>query len=115
MSKLIKYILHIPTWRKLPKPPGGYASEYDPQQVSADVRRLMELSQVRDPQSAELLSSRRARSVHELAATMDRSSYARRIRSRIHWLICRVTDTLPYDPAAEPAREWRRRNRSRRQ
>jgi hypothetical protein len=108
---LIKYLMHLATWQKLPKPPRAYSSEYELKAAGDDIETMMKLSHIRCPQGAEHLTRKHGLPVRELIDRLPRSRYRRMIKRRLVWLICRATGTTPYDPMKRRAFEHRKRSR----
>ncbi len=112
MTGLLKYLLHRPTWQKLPMIPRQYAVGYDPFSVDDDTAMLMRLTQVRSPQAVKLLMKKHhAASARELIETLPARRRPWRLRARALALARRAFGLTSYDPLRRIARQHRRRGR----
>lgn len=105
MIRVIRYLLHFATWRKLPRLPRTYSSDYDRHAVDATVQTLMKLSHVRCPQDAEILARRHGQTPKQLIEALPARRHHRHIWYRLRWMICRATGTTPYDPIKSHAQQ----------
>ncbi len=112
MTGLLKYLLHRPTWQKLPVIPRQYGTDYDPLAVDDDTSMLMRLTQVRSPQGVKLLMKQHhAPSARALVEALPPRRRPRRLQARVLNLARRALGLTSYDPMKEIARRHRRRGR----
>lgn len=111
MRKLVRYVIHRPTWQKLPMlPRRQYSVDYDPHSVDPDTSTLMSLTHVRSPQGVDLLKRRhRKRTARELIDSLPARRRPRRLKSRVMSLLRRALGLMSYDPMLEIARRHIRR------
>jgi hypothetical protein len=99
-KSLITYLLHRPTWQKLPRLPRMYSVEFAPREVDEDTSTLMKMSHTRCPQGVEILKQRHSKtSARQLIRSLPPARRARQIRRRLQGLICGAFGVTTYDPA----------------
>lgn len=112
MKRVLKYILHRPTWHKLPVLPRQYATDYDPALVDEDTATVMRLAHVRCPQGVEKVRRRHgARDTAELAAMLSWRHRPRYLKARALSMARTALGLTAYDPMKEIARQHRRKGR----
>ena len=111
--KLLKYLLHRPTWQKLPLMPRSFSTDYRPGDVDADTAALMVASHTRCPQGAQLLKRRQGLgTARELIAHLpSRRRRRRRIGAKLMAALRRLAGTTPYDPMRSIVRRHQRMGR----
>lgn len=107
MSRFIRYFRHIPLADKLPQLPRGYASEFDPRELTHEEATLLSMVAVRSPDQVELLKRRLGMSEHELIDALPKRHKPRR-REKLWPLLRRVFGTTRYDPMKRHYLEHRR-------
>jgi len=111
MSNLLKYLLHWPTWKKLPMLPRMYSTEYRAGDVDRDTEALMKLTHIRCPQGVKVLERRYRLTARELIDLLPERKRRRDPGRRVVALIQRLYGVLPYDPMQKIARQQQRRGR----
>lgn len=112
MKHLLKYLLHRPTWQKLPVLPRMYSVEFDARTVDDDTATLMKLSHTRCPQGVDTLKRRhRIKTARELIEQLPPRRRRRRLGTRLMALFRYWLGTTQYDPMRSIARQYRRRSR----
>lgn len=110
--KLFRYLLHRPTWQKLPLMPRQYSTEFDAKQVDYDTAMLMSMAHVRSPHGVKLLLRKHnASSARELVEKLPARRRPRRLGARALGLVRRALGVTPYDPMKKIARPYIRRAR----
>lgn len=111
MRKLVKYINHQPRWRKLPRMPRDYSTDWQAKDVDRETATLMMQSHTRCPQGVKVLEKRHNSEARTLIRTLPPRRYKRDRRGRVLSLLRRVFGLMKYDPMQQYAREHERRTR----
>lgn len=106
---LLRYLIHLPTWQKLPMLPRMYSTEYEPRDIDRDTEALMKVTHTRCPQGVKLLERRYHLSAHELIDLLQPRHRKRDAFGRMVALVRRAYGVLPYDPMRKIARQHMRR------
>lgn len=110
--KLFRYLLHRPTWHKLPMMPRQYSTEFDARKVDHDTALLMSMTHTRSPHGVKLLLRKYgAASARELMERLPARRRPRRLGARVMSMIRRAVGVTSYDPMREIARQHMRRGR----
>lgn len=113
--RLLRWLLHRPTWQKLPPIPRQLSTLYDENSVEDDDARLMALTHVRCPQYVRLLMRRhRASTARELIYSLPQNRRPRRLRRRLLALLRRAFGLTGHDPMRKIAVEYKLRHGYRR-
>lgn len=99
MKSLIKFILHRPTWQKLPPLPRQYSVEFKLSEVTRDTETMMKLSHTRSPQGVKILEHRHGQTVKRLIVVLPKRRRPRYIGRRFGALFRSIFGLMPYDPA----------------
>lgn len=114
MGNLIDYLRYQPVWRRLPRMPRMYSTEYDPKLLDHDTVTLMQQTHVRSPQGVEVLKRKHgAASARELVQSLPPARYQRHIRARFMGLIRRTLGLTSFDPMRTIYLQHRKQNRRR--
>lgn len=109
----IKYVLHRPTWHKLPVLPRMYSTEFKLSDVDRDTETLMRLTHTRCPQGVEVLKKRHgAATARILIEQLPARRRPRRIKARLVGLFRRAFGLMAYDPMKSIARKHMRKSRN---
>ena len=107
----LRYLLHWPTWKKLPMLPRMYSVDYNPKEVDRDTEQLMKITRIRCPQGVKLLERRYHMTARELTIALTEQRRKRNFGRRIAAVVQRAYGLLPYDPMKMIARQHQRRGR----
>jgi hypothetical protein len=106
---LLRYMIHLATWEKLPIMPRMYSVEYDARLLDRDTQTLMKMSHVRCPQGLELLKQRhRVNNATTLITLLPSRKRKRQPMRKLMSVMRHLTGTLPYDPMKQIARQHMR-------
>lgn len=112
MKGLIRYLLHRPTWQKLPVMPRMYSTDYSACDVDEDTQTLMRLTHTRCPQGVEVLKQRHgAKSARQLIEELPARRRKRHMVRRALALLQRALGLTSYDPMKRIYYEHRRATR----
>lgn len=112
--KVLRWLLHRPTWQRLPIIPRQYGTQYDPTSIDADTALLMQLTQIRSPNNITALQRRyKATTARELIEVLPPRQRPRRLRQKAMSLVRRAFGVTSYDPTVKIVRPYRRRGRRR--
>ena len=113
--RLIHWLLHRPTWQKLPPIPRQLSSLYDEVGIEHDTQRLMQLTHVRCPQYVALLLRRhKVETARELVYLLPPRRRPRMLKKRLLALARRAFGLSGSDPMRKIAAEYKYRHGYRR-
>jgi hypothetical protein len=109
---LVKYLVHMPRWKRLPMIPRTWSVEYDRREVDRWTQQVMAVKRTRSPHDVEVLMKKHGvKNSRELALALQPRRRRRHVGRRVIALIQRIAGTTSYDPFRKIAREHMRRDR----
>lgn len=103
---VVRYLIRIRPYDRIPPLPGGYTSEYAPSALERDCRRVMARRGIRSPRSLKRALKRyRVNTVDELVEVLGHYEYRRDVSRRAHLMAERLIGGLPYPPHRRPKKK----------